>query len=244
MRQPTYLLIGSGRLARHLAHYFSIEGLAFKRWSRQPLREFNSAPLNLDSDQRLQEALVDCTHVLLLIRDDAIHDFVKQYRPLLSDRSLIHCSGALSLAGINSAHPLASFAQDLFGREFYSRVPFVTESGQLSFVEMFPQLHNPSVAISSEQKAFYHSLCVVAGNFTNILWAETQQRFESRLGIQKTWLLPYMESIIENLKRDVAGSLTGPLARGDHATIQKNLQALDGDDLELIYRAFVKFKGL
>jgi hypothetical protein len=35
--------------------------------------------------------------------------------------------------------------------------------------------------------------------------------------------------------------LTGPLIRNDQQTIEKNIQSLDGDPLQDLYRAFVRF---
>ena len=39
-------------------------------------------------------------------------------------------------------------------------------------------------------------------------------------------------------------ALTGPLARGDTGTIDLNLEALEGDSYQDVYRAFLRAHGL
>ena len=51
-------------------------------------------------------------------------------------------------------------------------------------------------------------------------------------------VLPYLESITRGLA-GTGAPLSGPLSRGDHATIARNLDALAGDPFEAVYRAFV-----
>ena len=61
----TYLLIGNGRLARHLAHYFTAKNLAYTQWNRR------------DKDlSELQDLSQQADYILLLIRDDQIDSFI------------------------------------------------------------------------------------------------------------------------------------------------------------------------
>ncbi|MEQ1878008.1 MAG: DUF2520 domain-containing protein [Bdellovibrionia bacterium] len=229
--KPNYLLVGSGRLARHMERYFQTEGLAFRRWSRK-------------DGTRLEDAARPCTHVWILISDGQIQDFISENARALSARKLLHASGALTIEGADSVHPLASFTEAPLSVEFYRSVPFVTETGREPFGSVFPDLKNPSAATSSKDRAYYHALCVSAGNFTSLLWNETAKRFESRLKLEPEILLPYLESIVRGIQANPKDSLTGPLARGDVKTIEANLAALKGDPLEGIYRAFLKLNGL
>ena len=50
--------------------------------------------------------------------------------------------------------------------------------------------------------------------------------------------LPYLESVTHGLG-GAGPPLSGPLSRGDQATLQRNLEALKGDPFEQVYRAFV-----
>ena len=78
----------------------------------------------------------------------------------------------------------------------------------------------------------------MAGNFSTLLWSKAFTDFEQRLGLPASVLHPYLESITANLEGSDA-PLTGPLARGDVATVERHLDALDGDPYAGVYRAFV-----
>ncbi len=239
-----YALLGSGRLARHLGHYFRAEGLETRAWARRPEPAFNDVDVSAcpDPDGRLEAAVEDCTHVLLLLSDDAIEPFVRRHA-FLRGKILIHCSGALALDEVRGAHPLMTFADALYPPELYRRIPFVTDAGGPGFAELFPGLVNPGYALAREKKALYHAYCVASGNFTSLLWERVFREFEADLGLPKAALLPYMERIFANLAaaEDVA---TGPLVRRDMTTIERNLAALDGNPLEDVYRAFLRLSGI
>ncbi|MFP4005074.1 MAG: hypothetical protein ACLFV8_14975, partial [Alphaproteobacteria bacterium] len=161
---PVYGLLGSGRLARHLAFYFRTEGLPVRRWARRAEREFNTVdPADCaDAEERLRAAVADCSHILMLLSDDAIAPFVERHG-FLREKILIHCSGAQSISGLNGAHPLMTFGPELYGPERYRAVPFVTDAEGLSFPDLFPGLPNPHYALPAEKKALYHAYCVISG---------------------------------------------------------------------------------
>ena len=93
-----YALLGSGRLARHLGHYFRAEGREIRAWARRPDPAFNDLDVAAhgDAEARLEATVESCTHVLVLLSDDAIEPFIGRHR-FLRDKVLIHCSGALAL---------------------------------------------------------------------------------------------------------------------------------------------------
>ncbi|HVK61040.1 MAG TPA: DUF2520 domain-containing protein, partial [Bdellovibrionales bacterium] len=132
-----------------------------------------------------------------------------------------------------------TFSQDLYDPATYRRVPFITEKGRADFGMLLPGLKNASYGLDAEQKGLYHALCVMSGNFTVLLWEKAFKEFET-LGLPRMTLLPYLERIALNLISSRGQSvLTGPLARGDGATIANNIEALDGDKFQDVYRAFV-----
>lgn len=237
---PVYGLLGSGRLARHLAHYFQAEGLKVRRWARRPEAHANTIDpaVHPDAEERLRATVAPCSHVLVLLTDDAIGDFVERY-DFLRNKILIHCSGAQSIPGLNGAHPLMTFGPELYGLERYRAVPFVTDAEGLSFPELFPGLSNPHYALSADKKALYHAYCVISGNFTGLLWERVFAEFERRLGLPKEVLKPYMEQVFANLA-STDGVVTGPLVRRDMKTIERNLAALEGDELKDVYEAFLR----
>lgn len=238
--QHCHLLVGSGRLARHLKHYFHLKNIPTVSWSRNRDPDFNSiSPAEIPNNkERLLTSLKQCQYVWLLIQDKEIATFVETH-PEVTTRQVIHCSGSLVIPGTLSFHPLMTFAGELYTEEFYERILFVGEEGQPSLDCICPNLSNPYAEIEPRLKPLYHALCVASSNFTVVLWQQVLLEF-SRLGIDWQNLIPYLQQTTENLVKDPLSALTGPLARGDSQTIEKNLSALRGRPLGPIYEAFVQ----
>lgn len=226
---PDLLLIGDGRLATHLACYFSQLGLPHAHWSRRANAEGRCPELHRMVHPR--------THALLAISDAAIDLFVTTCADLRKPLR-VHFSGHLVTPLSVGVHPLFSFADTLYPREVYERIPFVLDRGAPSLDALIPGLPNAAVFIDPEQRARYHALCVLAGNFTTLLWRKFFFELDAELGIAREQALPYLESITRGLA-GTGSPLSGPLSRGDHATIQRNLEALAGDPFEAVYRAFL-----
>ena len=229
-----YGIVGSGRLARHLGHYFESRGLEVRRWSR---RDRGGADDPALSGLRVEDALGPCPVVLVLIRDDAIEPFLSSAD--LSGRVLIHASGSLCTPLATAMHPLYTFGPELYPADVYPRIPFVCDDDGPEFADVFPDLENPSWRIAPRDRPRYHAACVLGGNFTTLLWTHAMEIF-SDVGLPPEVALPYLERTCANVAEHGAAALTGPLARGDRRTILENLAALKGDPWAGVYRAFVE----
>lgn len=227
-QKPALLLVGDGRLARHMRHYFSELNIDFFTWSRRE-----------NSITELQDSLSQVKRVMLMITDSQIASFIKthvlnKYEELI----VMHCSGAAEVDGAISVHPLQTFTKTLYAIEEYQKIPFIIERCDYSFNELLPGLSNPHYFIDSSRKAYYHALCVMANNFTTILWQKYFTAMSSEFGIEKKDLLPILKKTCENLSSDDSNVLTGPIARKDTETINRNLNALRFDDFHIVYQAF------
>lgn len=225
MRQvPKYTIIGDGKVATHVCHYFNSLNIPYMQWSRR-------------SREPLPSAAQISSHILLLISDDQISTFIDDH-PELSGKIIIHCSGCLSIPQAIGAHPLMSFTPKLMSIEDYQAIPFIVEEGKYTFTELFPDLKNPHWTIPLTAKPYYHALCVMANNFTTLLWQkffhEMQERYQIPIDAGATLLKQTMASLLN----DPSNALTGPIARGDQSTIEKNLTALEGDAYQAVYTAF------
>jgi predicted short-subunit dehydrogenase-like oxidoreductase (DUF2520 family) len=232
-----YAILGGGRLARHMRHYFSLLQQPCSGWARDSRSPLNSHT-ECNAEERLRSTIAPATHVLLLVSDHAIGPLVDRY-PFLREKILIHCSGATSLAGIAGAHPLMSFAGELYSLAQYRSIPFTVENGY-RFRDLFPSLPNPHHPIDPADKAKYHALCVMAGNFPQIMWQAVATRL-TQMGLPADSQSRYLEQVLHNFTSASSAALTGPLTRGDDHTVRLNLAALENDRLQGLYQAFCDF---
>ncbi|MBF0409176.1 MAG: DUF2520 domain-containing protein [Candidatus Riflebacteria bacterium] len=227
-----YGIIGAGRIARHISRYFDLAGVPYIQKGCRDL-----------SSQEIISTFSECEILLVVISDDQIEEFIKTKLGFHPKSAIVHFSGCLSLPGIQSAHPLMTFADGLYDLEFYKRIPFVCEKNKTRFTDLFPALQNTVHYIDSESKTYYHALCVMAGNFTTLLWQKLFRGFEISLGIPHESAHLYMQKIAENLILAPEKALTGPFARGDDRVIEKHFAALRNDSFCGVYSAFAELFG-
>jgi predicted short-subunit dehydrogenase-like oxidoreductase (DUF2520 family) len=220
-------IVGDGRVARHFHHYLDLQNLPVRRWSRRA------------SDRSPVEVLGPCDTVLVLISDTAIEPFIAAW-PEIARHHLVHCSGSLVTPAAECAHPLMTFGPDLYDLATYRSIPFLLDAGGTPFHDLLPGLPNPSFAIAASDRPAYHAHCVMAGNFSILLWLELFDHLEGRLGIPAAAAHPFLIQTARNLIADGSHALTGPLVRGDAATIAANLTALEGDPFREVYSAFAR----
>lgn len=224
-QNPRYLIIGDGRVAKHFLYYFQLLGIPTHQWSRE------------QSSETLAQLFEESDISLLLISDPAIETFLQTYA-FLKTKPVVHFSGSLSIENVYGCHPLSTFTHTLYDLDTYTKIPFICEV-ETPFTALFPQLENSYFSLKNELKPLYHALCVASGNFTTLLWQTTFKSFENELGLPASALIPYLNQITKNLKTNPEGALTGPLARRDTLTVSHNLNALEGNALLDIYKAFV-----
>jgi predicted short-subunit dehydrogenase-like oxidoreductase (DUF2520 family) len=223
-----YGIVGDGRVARHIAHYFDLLGLSLVDWSRRSAG--NVSP---------STALARCDVVLVLVSDAAIDEFITA-NDELREKTLIHFSGSLVTPAAKGMHPLTTFGADLSDRVTYESIPFVCEDGEPRFEDVFPELSNPHYTLAAGLKPLYHGLAVMAGNFTMLLWNKLFHTFEEQLQLPPSIAVPYLRQVAANLEKAPDTASTGPITRGDADTIRANLAALSGDPYHDVYAAFVK----
>jgi hypothetical protein len=236
MGQVPYGIVGDGRLARHLIHYFNLVRIPYRQWSRT---------IHTEQGKSARESLAGCSTLLIAIKDSAIEPWCKEFLGFDSATSveLVHFSGSLTTPFAVGMHPLMTFNTGFYELADYQKIPFICEEGSVGFNKIFPTLKNPHYTIAKEDKAYYHALCVMGGNFSVILWRKLFEEFKNRLDIPIEAAFPYLERITRNLQTDSKSALTGPLQRKDRETIHKNLESLEGDSFREIYEAFASAMG-
>lgn len=222
----SYLIVGNGKLSKHFQHYFKLKSISYKIFTRNSKEAFQSLAQN-------------SKRILVLINDDELLQFIKSNKKKsLQDKIWIHCSGSLSTPLAESAHPLMTFTDQLYDLEFYESIVFITEQNKKDFKELFPELNNKSYKINSEEKEFYHAMCVISGNFTTILWKIFFDYLESK-NIPQASAHNYLKAVTKNLIEN-SNPLTGPIQRNDKKLIHRHLQILNGSPLQNVYKSFLE----
>lgn len=223
-----YLVIGSGKVATHWVAYLDMLGMSCIQWARAN-----------DDDAALASCLDKVDQVFLAISDDSLEVFYETYLKYFSG-PVYHFSGCHLSPSMRSCHPLMTFGATLYGPELYRGMTLVLESEDLAGPDLFRGFPNPVVSIPADSKPLYHALCVMSCNFPQIIWKNTVTQFE-QLGISADSLSALLSVTVENSLKTPGGSITGPLARNDALTIEKNIQSLQSDSERELYRSFVKF---
>ncbi len=224
----TILIVGSGRLAMHLNHWVSIQ----KNNSKIKLKILN---WDRNQDPHLIKTFIQQANIVwLAISDSAIVSFYEKYL-LGFDLTTVHFSGALHDDRILCAHPLMTFSENIYSDDVYSKIQFaITGFEKLS--DAMPAFENSCFQISAADKPLYHALCVVAGNFPQMLWSEVSKICTEK-NIPFSAFEIYLQQITQNFIFEGSDALTGPFVRCDLLTIEKNISALP-QPLKNIYSQF------
>lgn len=229
------LLLGNGKLAKHLHYYFHLLNL--------PHKHFENAR-DLESPELLRK-LEGVNAVWILTSDRSIAEIkVKleaQSKKITENHLWIHSSAATDVEGMITLHPLMTFGQDLYSLEQYQKIPFAIIGPEN--IENLVPFQNPIFFISPEQRALYHAYAVAMSNLPILLWSMTTEMAKLNLNLDAATFDPILNQTLANYTHHRKSALTGPIARNDQVTIDKNLNALQGSALAKIYESFLITKG-
>lgn len=166
---------------------------------------------------------------------------------------VFHCSGALSSAllepartigaHIASVHPVKSFADPMQAVQDFAGT-FCGVEGDTAALEVlqtaFAAIGARCFALNAEHKTLYHTASVIACNYLVALQEVSLQTFE-QAGVGRELAMQILEPIVKGTAGNIfrlgtAQALTGPIARGDHTVVARQVEAMDawrGDYAEL-----------
>jgi predicted short-subunit dehydrogenase-like oxidoreductase (DUF2520 family) len=168
--------------------------------------------------------------VLLCVPDTAIPDVSKRLTPGYS--WVGHVSGATPLAALDpherrfSLHPLQTFDRSGDPTQFdgaWAAISGETDEALAVGRELAELLGMQPFELADENRTLYHAGAVFASNYL-----VTLQRAATRLGVPAAGVVPLMTRTIEN-----DFDLTGPIARGDWATVEAHKDAIRAEHPEL-----------
>jgi predicted short-subunit dehydrogenase-like oxidoreductase (DUF2520 family) len=177
--------------------------------------------------------------VLLCVPDTAISDVARRLTP---GRAWVgHVSGATPLAALEpharrfSLHPLQTFDRSGDPSQFDGAWAAVTGDTEYALAvarELAEILGLHPFDLADGDRTLYHAGAVFASNYL-----VTLQRAAVRLGVPAQGLAPLMTRTIEN-----GFDLTGPIARGDWATVEAHERVIREahPELEQLYETLAE----
>jgi predicted short-subunit dehydrogenase-like oxidoreductase (DUF2520 family) len=193
--------------------------------------------------------------VILAVKDDAITPLagmLARADAVRPEQVVLHLSGSQgqealaplvgSRAALGSFHPLQTISEPERAAERLKGT-WVAVEGMPRAVEVAEDLARElgmrPFRLPSNAKAIYHAGAVFASNYFVVVEAVAQRLLRhAGLSDKEAWqaLRPLVEGTLENLEhQQPIAALTGPVARGDEATVRRHLEALTSDDA-VLYR--------
>jgi predicted short-subunit dehydrogenase-like oxidoreductase (DUF2520 family) len=185
---------------------------------------------------------LDAELVLLCVPDGAIADVARGIAP---GPWIAHVSGATPLSALDphttrfSVHPLQTFTRARGAEQLDGAWAAVTAEtpGALERAHwLATDLGLRPFEIADNARVLYHAGAALASNYLVTLFRAAARAVE-KAGAPSEALLPLMRRTIEN-----GFELTGPIARGDWATVDAHLDALRRElpEVETLYRALAE----
>ena len=246
-------IIGPGRAGIGLGLALARAGYDVRLHGRHAKRVPRPLKLTVDSEDRPPAWIGEAGVLLLAVRDDALRDLalmLKQSQAVTASHVVLHLSGVqgqealgalvTSQAALGSLHPLQTISDPERAPDRL-RGAWAAVEGMPRAVEAAERLARDiglrPFRVATKQKAVYHAGAVFASNYFVVVEAVAQRLLRhAGLSDREAWeaLRPLVEGTLENLAHQPPmAALTGPVARGDEATVRRHLEALTSDDAAL-----------
>ena len=245
---PTLTIIGPGRLGSTLGRVFHDAGLAtIQEVVASTVASAETATTFIGAGKTVQQ-IADLRRAdlyLLAVPDDRIADCCA----LLADTGVMdgaivfHCSGAVSSsilaaardagAAVASIHPVRSFADPAQVAAHFASTTCGAEGDKAALGVLQPLFEAAGARlamIDPTQKTLYHAAAVFASNYVVTLIDVALQTY-GRAGVAPELALSMIgpllhESAANACRLGPAAALTGPIARGDTLTVERQQLAL------------------
>ncbi len=244
--KKTFGIIGYGKLGQALAG--QLHGKKRLAWICSESADETKEIPDIDFYRTIQEIKTP-TDIIFIAKADsfiesAATDLAEHFKEKLNKKTVIHCSGVLSVGILESclatgavtakAHPFQTFYNA--GEKVFENVPWAVESpGNFSEIEAIIKFLNGIAYDITKIKEFnprlYHISAVIASNYMNTIISAAFDAAK-KSGVKPEEFLPVilrttLENNIASFEKDAEIlPLTGPIARGDIKTIKLHLEAL------------------
>jgi predicted short-subunit dehydrogenase-like oxidoreductase (DUF2520 family) len=248
-KRPAISIVGPGNLGSALALTLHAAGYDIRFLVTRPGRGGKTQTKNLARRIKagvltLGKRALDTGIIWITVPDDAIAAVATRFAASQerSSKIVFHSSGALTSdelaplrakgARVASVHPMMTFVRgappDMSGVSFAIEGDAAAVRAARSIVA---DLGAKSFVIRKQNKALYHAFGSFASPLVIALMASLEQVARGA-GIRPSDIKPLMTPLLGQtlrnyLKQDAASAFSGPLVRGDAATVRKHLAALE-----------------
>ena len=246
---PTFALVGPGRAGTSVA--LALVGAGWRpvavagRTVESPSTRHAVARLGVPVVP-VAAAGAGAALVVIATPDAAIEHSARDLAPSLEpDALVVHLSGARGLdalapvaelrpdCAVGALHPLQTFAAPDPARIAGS---WAAVAGPPAVADLARALGAHPFVVPDDRRAAYHAAAVVASNHLVALLGQVE-RLADVAGVPFDAFRPLVEATVANCgDRGPAAALTGPVARGDAATVAAHLEALPDAERDT-YRA-------
>ena len=261
MRARALNIVGAGRVGRTLARLwhgagvFAIQDVInVTRESAERAVVFIGAGRSQDEVALLRPAPV----WLIGVQDSAIQPTAERLavHGVVGNGDIVfHCSGSLGARALSalgargartaSVHPVKSFVAPLETPAAFAGTWCALEGDPAALAELEPALEAIDARvqlIDAANKLLYHAASVFSGNYLSALMEVALRSIEAS-GVERETGLELLEPLVRGTLDNVfrhgpASALTGPIARGDHQLVARQLAAVTSwnDDYGRLYR--------
>lgn len=199
------------------------------------LRRAHWPVMLLGKGDDLREAATGVDLLVIATPDAAVADVAAAVEP--GTAVVAHLSGALGLAPLaphprhGVLHPLVALPDPQRGAERLVGAWFgLDEMGDPLLEEVVAELHGRVVRVSGDGWSRYHAAAVIASNHLVALYGQVE-RVAASVGAP---LEPFLDlgagALADVTALGPAAALTGPVRRGDRATVERHLAALPAEE--------------
>lgn len=214
---PKFRLIGPGRAGRSLA-----AGLTAAGWE---------AAGELGRGDDVVAAGVGVDAVVIATPDPAIAAVASALRPV-GTTVVLHLAGSLGLEVLAphrrraAVHPIVSMPTE---RTPLAGAWFAVTGDPLAD-RMVADLGGRSVRVADDDRVSHHAAATIAANHLVALLGQVE-RVAATAAVPLAAYLALARGALDNVERlGPAAALTGPVRRGDEATVARHLEALDASE--------------
>lgn len=251
--RPRVGFIGAGRVGTTLGKYFHDHNALVAGYYSRSEESARASAIFTDTAcySSIAELTYDCNMLFITVPDgliESVWNEVSKYD--INGKCICHCSGAMSSSVFNnitghgafgySIHPLCAVSSKENSYKNFSDVFFAVEGSDEyrdRIIDWLSAMGNPVSGIASDKKVMYHAAAVLASNLGVALY-NMAAGILADCGIEADTAGKALSGLFLGNCQNIVSqgpvkALTGPVDRNDINTINKHMEALDGNALEV-----------